>query len=115
MATSWIPFLWELHGHELKFVSVSPVNLSCVNFSISPATRTQESQTGKFSPPQYATPSAIRIKLQPNSTAHKPERNSGWKQDEAFYALDKQVLKHLEACPRKNFSDPRFLHLPTLR
>ena len=103
-----------LHGHELKFVSFSPVNLSCVNFIISPATKTQESQTGKFPPPQHSTPSSVRIKLQPNSTAHKRERNSGWKQDEAFYALNKQVLKQLEACLRKNFNDPRFLHLPIL-
>ena len=52
--------------------------------------------------------------MQPNSRAHKRERNSGWKQDEAFYALNKQVLKQLEACLRKNFNDPRFLHLPIL-
>ncbi len=35
--------------HEFKFVSFSPVNLSCVNL-ISPATTTQVGKRGKFSP-----------------------------------------------------------------
>lgn len=37
--------------HKLKFVSYSPVNLSYVNFIISPSTRTQEWWMQKFLPP----------------------------------------------------------------
>ena len=37
--------------HKLKFVSYSPVNLSYVNFTISPSTRTQEWWMQKFLPP----------------------------------------------------------------
>ena len=48
LATSQVQILWNLHAHGLKFVSFSPVHLSCVNFMISPTTRTQEGKQGNF-------------------------------------------------------------------
>ena len=51
VATSQVPFLWDLHVHELKLAYFSSVKLSFVNSVISPATRTQEGQKGKCSPP----------------------------------------------------------------
>ena len=39
LTTSYALFLWDLYVHKLKFVSFSPVHLSCVNLAINLTTR----------------------------------------------------------------------------
>ena len=49
--------LWELHTQELEFVYFAPGNLPCVNFIISPATRSQRGRGGNFPLPNKSNQS----------------------------------------------------------
>ena len=51
--------LYILHAH--KCISFSPVKLSCVNFIISPARKTQEGRRGKFALPDSGLNTSFHV------------------------------------------------------